>query len=249
MKAKQFQKFMLFLQFLINYFSIASGQSQISSAPLETPIRFQVEIPTNHPDSKQPLLYEKDWGVLILPNNYKSDGPPVPLVIGCHGGGGTASSNGSQTESSSLYKYIVSQGYAVMDMAGMPDSYSKRLKIDHYRCEGSYIAVRAYEAGYSWIIRNYNIDPKGCYITGGSNGGLTATNLVSISNIPVICQAGMSPLLSIKEQAWNITGGGFSGGEFSSYQNRANIIRIYEMQDVKTVDELINPKYDIINSR
>jgi predicted esterase len=244
MKLLQFQKLILIQIFQIYCSFIANGQSQISSAPLETPIRFQVEIPTNHPDSKQRLLYEKDWGVLILPKNYKPEGKPVPLVIGCHGGGGTVSSTGSQTESYDLYKYLVSSGYAVMDMAGMPESYSTRLKIDHYRCEGSFIAIRAYEEGYKWIIKNYNIDPNGCYITGGSNGGLTAANLVSISTIPVICQAGMSPLLSIKEQAWNITGGAISGGEFPAYQNRANIIRIFEMQNIKTMDELLNAKYE-----
>jgi predicted esterase len=244
MKTQQFQKVILILLFLIKFFSVANGQSKISSPSLETPIRFQVEIPTNHPGSELPLLYEKDWGVLILPKQYLSAASPVPLVIGCHGGGGTVYSNGSQTESYDLYKYLLSLGYAVMDMAGMPESYSSRLKIDHNRCEGSYVAIRAYEAGYKWVISNYNIDSDGCYITGGSNGGLTAANLVSLSSIPVICQAGMSPVLSIKEQVWNIPLGAISGGEFTSYQNRANIIRIFEMRDVKTLAELINAKYE-----
>lgn len=229
MKIQLFQRLTLILLFLIECSSMANGQSQISSSSLEIPIRFQVEIPTNYPDSKASLLYEKDWGVLMLPKNYKSTGNPVPLVIGCHGGGGTVKSNGSQIESYVLYKYLVSLGYAIMDSAGMPESYSTRLKTDHYRCEGSYIAIRAYEAGYKWIISNYNIDPKGCYITGGSNGGLTAANLVSISTIPVICQAGKSPLLSIKEQAWNITGGDLAGESFLL---------------IKTLDALLDAKYE-----
>ena len=84
-----------------------------------------------------------------------------------------------------------------------------------------------------------NIDSNGCYITGGSNGGLTATNLVSLSSIPVICQAGMSPVLSV----WNIPLGAISGGEFSSFKNQENIIRIYEMRNIETLTELINAKY------
>lgn len=244
MKTHQFQKVILHLLFLTTCISLENALSQVSISLLETPIRFQVEISTNYPDSNLPLIYEKDWGVLILPKQYKSEGNAVPLVIGCHGGGGTVSSDGSQTESYDLYKYLISLGYAVMDMAGMPESYSTRLKIDRNRCEGSYVAIRAYEAGYQWVVSNYNINPDGCYITGGSNGGLTATNLVSLSSIPIICQAGMSPLLSIKEQAWNIPSGTVNGGEYPAYQNRANIIRIYEMQDIKTLAELINAKYE-----
>ena len=129
-------------------------------------------------------------------------------------------------------------------MAGMPESYSKRLKIDHYRCDGSFIAIRSYIKGYDWVTKNYNIDTTGCYITGGSNGGATATNIVCHTSIPVKCEAGMSPLLSLKELAWNITSGAISGGEFSSYQNRANVIRLYGMKDIKTLDELVNAKYD-----
>jgi len=93
-------------------------------------------------------------GVLILPKQYISVGTPFPLVIGCHGGGGMVSSNGSQTESYDLYKYLLSLGYAVVDMAGMPESYSIRLKIDHNSCEGSHVALRTYEAGYKWVISN-----------------------------------------------------------------------------------------------
>lgn len=212
--------------------------------PVEIPIRFQVEISTNNPRSSISHSYETDFGVLILPRQYSERGKSVPLVIGCHGGGGTVDSTGSQTEVLSLYKYLVSLGYAVMDMAGMPETYSSRLKIDHFRCMGSFIAVRSYEAGYKWVTDNFNIDSNGCYITGGSNGGLTATNIVSLSSIPVICQGGMSPLLSLKEQAWNIPTRAISGGEFSAYQNRANIIRIYKMNDIETLDELLIAKYE-----
>lgn len=238
-----FGRFYLLILCFFCYFSV-KGQNQTNLSPIETPIRFQVSIPTNLPNSNEVPFYESDWGVLILPKTYTATGKSTPLVIGCHGGGGSVSSTGSQTESYDLYKYLVSLGYAVMDMAGMPETYSKRLKIDHYRCVGSFIAIRSYMEGYKWVIENYNIDTTGCYVNGGSNGGLTATNIVCQSSIPVKCESGMSPLLSIKEQAWNISSGALSGGEFSSFQNRANIIRIYGMRDVYTIDELLKSEYE-----
>lgn len=197
---------------------------------VETPLRFQVDISTSYPGEDS--FIESDQGVIILPRQYSSSGKPTPLIIGCHGGGGTVSSETSQLETSALYQYLVSLGYAVMDMAGMPESFSKRLRIDHNRCLGSYVAIRAYEAGYQYVVNKYNLDTTRCYVIGGSNGGLTALNLVRLSNIPFVCLAGIAPLVSIGEQAWNIHLGASSGGEFQAFQNRANIIRLYRMKDV-----------------
>jgi predicted esterase len=225
-----------------------SKEGKVTPIPLETPIRFQVSINTKNVIPGDTIAsdtidrYENDWGVLILPKAYQI-GNSVPLIIGCHGGGGSVDGNTSQIESIELYKYLVSLGYAVMDMAGMPETYSNRKKIDHNRCMGSFIAISSYEMGYKWVIKNYNIDISGCYLSGGSNGGLTAANLAYHSDIPVICQAGMSPLLSMKG-AWYITSGAISGGEFKKYQNRANIIRIYGLKNVSSLPELISAKYE-----
>ncbi|MGV8830187.1 MAG: T9SS type A sorting domain-containing protein [Breznakibacter sp.] len=208
----------------------------------ETPLRFQVDISTSYPGEDS--FIENDHGVIILPRQYSSSGKPVPLIIGCHGGGGTVSSETSQLETSALYQYLVSLGYAVMDMAGMPEAFSKRLRIDHNRCLGSYVSIRAYEAGYQYVINKYNLDTTRCYVIGGSNGGLTALNLVRLSNIPFVCLAGVAPLVSIGEQAWNIPLGAYSGGEFQSFQNRANIIRLYRMKDVFSLNELKSAQFE-----
>lgn len=210
----------------------------------ESPIRFQVEIDTNYPGLLAPPNYEKDWGVLILPKQYSMEGKPVPLVIGCHGGGGTVNASGSQTETLESYRFLISLGYAVLDMSGMPETYSNRKKIDHFRTLGSYVALRSYESGYKWVVSHYNIDKNGCFVTGGSNGGLISSNIVLHTSIPVIAQAGMSPLLSIKEDAWNISSGAISGGQFNQYQNRANIIRIYDMKAVNSLNELLLAQYE-----
>lgn len=244
MRVLNLDKIVFFIFLIIPCFSCSSIYESIPPYASETPIRFQVSIPTNILKSNSGSVYESDWGVLILPLNYKAYGKPVPLVIGCHGSGGTVNSSTSQSENIHLYKYLVSLGYAVMDMAGMPESYSTRLKIDKNRNEGSYIAIKSYERGYKWVIKNFNIDSTGCYVTGGSHGGLASTNIICQTSIPVKCQAGMSPEVSLKEGAWNLSLGAISGGEFSSYQNRANIIRIYGMKDVITQDDLLRATYE-----
>jgi hypothetical protein len=178
-----------------------------------------------------------DWAVLMLPTSYDPSGDPVRLVIGCHGGGGTVTSTGSQTESYTIYKYLVANGYAVMDVGGNPQSYAEANSIDWYRVMGNHFAVNSYEKAYNYIIDNFNIAQDGVMLTGGSNGGLTSNNIYAHSGIPIKAMAGMSALVSMAD-AWAIPTGAMSGGLFSSYQNRANIIKIYGMTPVTTQAEL-----------
>lgn len=208
-------------------------------------IRFKVQVDSSNPmQSDQTSRIEDDWGVLILPANYIGIGKPIKLLIYCHGGGGTVTRQTSQIENIDICKYFVSLGFAVMDMSGMPETYSSRLKIDHSRVLGNFVAIRSYILGYKWVIDNFNIDKKGCLLGGGSNGGLTATNLALHTKIPFLAQIGLSPLMNIKDNAWNISSGAVSGGEFSELQNRANIIRLYGMKDVKNIHELRSAKYE-----
>lgn len=247
-----YKKILLFIFFNFFIFHGCSDNDDILltnnnnhySLPLETPIRFQVTINTSHPLLNEPEIIESDWGVIILPKTYVHNGLPTPLVIGCHGGGGTVNSTTSQLETMELYLYLVSKGYAVMDMAGMPETFSKRHQIDHNRTVGSFVAIRAYEEGYKFIRNKFNIDTTGVFINGGSNGGLVATNIVLHSNIPVKCQTGMSPLISIQEQTWNLPFGAISGGEFKEYQNRSNIIRIFKMKNANTLEQLKNAVFE-----
>jgi predicted esterase len=179
-----------------------------------------------------------DWCVLILPDSYTPTGDSTKLVIAAHGGGGTVTSSGSQTEGYTVYKYLLSKGYAVMDCAGMPIEYAQNKAVDQNRVMGSFFAVNSYEKAYRKIIKEYNIDKGGVYLTGISNGGMTSFNIYAHSNIPIRCMAGMSPLLSM-DNAWALTSPAVgSYGTFSSYQNRANIIRIYGMTPVNTQEEL-----------
>lgn len=207
--------------------------------------RFEVLVETSNPNivgSIQRL--ESDKGLIMLPIGYSSHGKPTKLIVYCHSGSGTVTDTKSEAETDNYCKYFVSLGYAVLDMAAMPKTLSDRLVIDYGRTVGSFIAVRSYLEGYNFVLKNYNLDPNGCFIFSNSNGGLVSLNLGNLTTIPIIAQAGICPLLSIELNTWNIKSGTLTGGGFTSYQNRANIIRIYGMQDVKSQTELNNAIYD-----
>lgn len=207
--------------------------------------RFEISIDTRNP-SLQGITQtiEKQMGVVMLPKGYSSKGKPTKLIIYCHSGSGTVTEISSEAENDNFCRYFVSLGYAVMDVAAIPRTYSERLKIDYGRTVGSYIALRSYIEGYNYVIKNYNIDNTGCYTFANSNGGLISLNLGNHTPIPINAQAGICPLLSIELNAWYIPTGAMTGGEFSSYQNRANIIRIYGMQNVLSQTQLNDAKYE-----
>lgn len=207
--------------------------------------RFEIRVDTSNPNIKGSSLHlEKETGLIMLPIGYSAIGKPTKLIIYCHSGAGTVTEDFSEAENDNYCKYFVSLGYAVMDVSGLPISYSERLKIDYGRAVGSFIAVSSYVEGYNYVIKNFNIEPDGCYVFANSSGGLVSLNLGNLTNIPILAQAAICPLLSIEQNAWNIPSGAMTGGQFKAYQLRANIIRIYGMQDVNNQNELNNAKYE-----
>lgn len=213
----------------------------------ETAIRFNVIVNSDNPnilgDSGEDLL---DKGLVILPKNYSSNGIPVKLVIYCHSGGGYVSDTFSESESDAYCKYLSSLGYAVLDMNGIPEKLVTSLKIDRGRTVGNFVALRSYVEGYNYVINKFNIDTNGCYVFANSGGGLICMNLANLSSVPIIAQAGICPVISIERNIWNYQAGSLNsaGGEFSSLQNRANIIRLYGMKDIKNQQELNNAVYE-----
>jgi hypothetical protein len=207
--------------------------------------RFEIRVDTSNPNIKgSSVNLEKEIGLIMLPIGYSAIGKPTKLIIYCHSGSGTVTENYSEVENDKYCKYFVSLGYAVMDVSGLPKTYTDRMRIDYGRTVGSFIAVRSYVEGYNYVVQNYNIDPNGCYVFANSSGGLVSLNLGNLTKIPILAQAGICPLLSIEHNAWNITLGAMTGGQFTAYQIRANIIRIYGMQNVQTQNELNNAKYE-----
>lgn len=225
--------------------SVSSCNSdKIESTHIEKIERFAIQVSTNPIGGDEQSNLETDWGVLILPIGYsKENSNKTRLVIYCHSGGGTVTDKTSEAESVDIVQYLVSQGYAVMSMQGMPATYAERLHIDLCRTVGSHISLRSIKIGYRYILRKYNIARDGCFVFSNSNGGLMASNIVTLTKIPVLAQAGLAPLLSIERNVWNIQSGTLSNG-FKSYQNRANVIRIYGMNPISTQDDLNNSVYE-----
>ena len=183
----------------------------------ETVVRFQVDVETDTNNSGGCHI-ESDWCVLMLPKN-SGKLSNIPLVIYCHSGGGTVNENGSEPEESDFARYFVSKGWAVLGTAGMPESYSERLKIDHKRCLGNPVSVRSVERAYDYIKDRYkNIDYSGCVVFCNSNGGLTASSLVNHTSIPVLAQSGLCPLISIEKNVWDSLG------------YKTGLIRLYGMK-------------------
>jgi hypothetical protein len=217
--------------------------------PLEKEVVYRFDVVVNTANPNIPGSTGKDLvdkGLVILPKGYSQHGVPAKLVIYCHGGSGYVSNDFSESESDNYCKYLVSLGYAVLDMNGIPELLVSNLKIDRGRTVGNFTALRSYVAGYEYVMNNFNIDFNGCYVFANSNGGLISMNLANLTSIPIIAQAGINPMLSIERNLWNYKGGAVSlgGGEFSSLQNRANVIRLYGMNNVKTQAELNDAIYE-----
>ena len=138
-------------------------------------------------------LYE-DSGFIILPDSYSDSGTPTRLVISCHGAGGTVTTNDSQVEHHELTQYLVANGYAVMDVNGLPREYATLNGIDIRNNIGSPIAVRSYVNAYLYCMDHFNLKRE-VFVHGASMGGISSTNLVLSGLIPVIAHSAFCPVL------------------------------------------------------
>ncbi|MBQ7299470.1 MAG: hypothetical protein IJW77_06490 [Clostridia bacterium] len=163
--------------------------------------RFTVPVNCHMADDRIPTdrvqdceqIYE-DHGFLMLPASYSEDGAPTQLVINCHGAGGTVSTDDSQVEHQAITQYLVANGYAVMDVNGLPDAYAKEHAIDIRNNIGAPIAIRSYIKAYHYCIDNFNLKTA-VFVHGGSMGGISGTNLVLSGAIPVIAHSAFCPVL------------------------------------------------------
>jgi hypothetical protein len=177
--------------------------------PQQDIVRFQVPVNIVPSDAKgkeltlldSAMIY-LDWGVLMLPKSYSETGVSLRLVIVCHGAGGTVTGKGSQVEKFPLSKYLVSEGFAVLDMAGLPEKFTVETSINPFNNMGSGIAVQSYIKGYHWVVENYNIKQDGVHLWGGSMGGLSSNNLLYQGQIPVLSQSAACPVTDLYNQAW-----------------------------------------------
>jgi len=138
-------------------------------------------------------LYE-DNGFIVLPEQYSESGTPTRLVISCHGAGGTVTTDDSQVERQTLTQYLVSNGYAVMDVNGLPEAYATKYGVDIRNNIGSPIAIRSYVKAYHYCMEHFNLKPE-VFVHGASMGGISSTNLVLCGCIPVIAHSALCPVL------------------------------------------------------
>ena len=142
-----------------------------------------------------------DSGMLALPDSYEPKGKPTRLVINCHGAGGTVTTDDSQVENQVIAKYLLANGYAVMDVNGLPEDFSASQGIDIRNNIGSPIALQSYVKAYHYCMENFNLKRE-VLVHGASMGGISSTNLVLSGCIPVIAQSGFCPVLDTYHQIY-----------------------------------------------
>lgn len=171
--------------------------------------RFSVEVncaplkaneETISPDLTDSYDLHTDYGVIIFPKTYTDTGKKTRMIIHCHGGGGKVDATTSQLEGQPITKYLVANGYALMDVNGLPQTFATakgNLRIQD--SVGSYIAMQSYHKAYDYVMANFNLEPE-VFIMGISEGGITGANLCMEGVIPIRAHAAWSPVLDTYNQ-------------------------------------------------
>lgn len=186
----------------------------------------------------------KDNCVLYLPSTYTTSGEPTKLIIFCKQGGSYITDSSNPIENIKIFNYLIYLGYAILGVDGMPDDLTAELVLNDSRVVGNYVAVRATNLAYEYVINNYNIDRNGCFIFGYSQGGHYAQNVVDLTNIPILAVAEMSPVCSIRYHQWDLTGSSTIGGVKYTKGCRVNVARLYGFPEFTTDAELVAMEYD-----
>ena len=189
-------------------------------------------------------LYE-DYGFIMLPDSYTESGKKTRLVINCHGAGGTVETDDSQVEHQALTGYLVANGYAVMDVNGLPKKFAEEKGIDIRNNIGSPIAVRCYVKAYRYLMENFNLMPE-VFVHGGSMGGISSTNLVLSGLIPVIAHSAFCPVLDTYNQIflkpWSDGLPKFALGKIYNFPKNEEGEYIYDEEKVTGYNPIRNSK-------
>lgn len=161
-------------------------------------IYFKVPVDCAHPHDNKEEVYE-DTGLIMFPDDYSETGAATRLVIYCHGAGGSIQTNDPFIETTVLARYLVANGYAVMDVNGLPEEYCSKYGVDSRNNIGSYVAMRALEAGYRYCIERFNLK-KEIFVFGASMGGISSSNFVLSTAIPIIAHSAYCPVLDTYNQ-------------------------------------------------
>ena len=151
----------------------------------------------NIPNSKDE--YFDDLCRIMLPENYRDDCEPFRLVISCHGAGGSINTDDHLIMGQATTKCLLANGFAVLDVNGLPEKFCEKYGVDVRNNVGTHIAVDCYVKAYEYCIENYNLK-KEVIVFGGSMGGISSTNLVLKGGIPVIAHCAFCPVLDTYNQ-------------------------------------------------
>ena len=167
-----------------------------------TPVN--VHLPATGPGPLDPNEREIDYdpSVLMLPDSYTDSAEPTRLVIWCHGAGKAVTLDSSQAEDHVIPQYLVANGYAVMDVNGLPPDFAQKNEIYISDNVGSPIAIQSYVRAYQYVTENYNICKDGVFVGGASMGGISGTNLVMSGQLPVIAHGALCPVLDTYNEIW-----------------------------------------------
>ena len=201
--------------------------------------RFLIEIECNEKETYP------DHGFIIFPDTYTEQGAPTRLVISCHGAGGTVTTDDSQIEHQALTQYLVANGYAVMDVNGLPAAYAEKYGIDLRNNIGCPLAMQSYVKAYHYCMEKFNLHPQ-VFVHGGSMGGISSTNLVLSGEIPVIAHSAFCPVLDTYNEIFlHPWSGGLPKvalGKFYGLAQDAQGEYIYDEQKILGLNPMKNPK-------
>ncbi|MBR5869143.1 MAG: hypothetical protein IKZ21_06820 [Clostridia bacterium] len=205
--------------------------------------RFSVSVDCPLPGTPEGLF--EDHGFLMLPNCYTETGTATRLVINCHGAGGTVTTDDSQVEHQALTQYLVANGYAVMDVNGLPARLSEEQEIDIRNNIGSPIATQSYVAAYRYCMDHFNLKPE-VFVHGGSMGGISSTNLVLSGAVPVLAHSAFCPVLDTYEEIflhpWSDGLPKIALGKFYGLDTDANGNYLYDAKKIGPNNPATNPK-------
>ena len=234
-----------------------SVESDVSASkkPYTRFTRFTVEVESSQPNTTtfgavalttQPYATKvyADNCVLYLPTTYTQAGTPTKLIIYCKAGSSQVTSSSDPVMGMKIFEYMLHLGYAVLAVDGMPDGLTSDLSLDDTRVVGNYVAVRATNLAYEYVVNNYNIERSGCFVFGFSQGGHYAQNVVDLTAIPILAVAEVSPVCSMRYHQWDLPASKSVNGVSFTHAARLNIARLFGFPAVANDSQLSALEYD-----
>ena len=188
-----------------------------------------------------PINIYEDKCVLYLPDSYTPDGDPTKVILYCKQGASEITSSTDQIVDQCAF--FLKLGYAILAVEGIPDGLCDEKKIGK-RTVGNYIHAQSMTKAYEKVVELYNIDPKGCYAYGWSQGGHTLQNLLDNTSLPILCAAAQSPVVSIRYHQWDLSATATHGGVQYTKDARLSIARLFDYPAVSNNTELLALSYD-----